>query len=330
MYRGTTVLSLALLVSAGAASAVPFTGDVPADFASAIYVEVFDSPMLIDVGLPSQAPPGTISGWDMLSVLFHYDEGSGDLSVGIDFAAICGDADGDGDEAGGAPWFTGDPIFGYDVPQLGMTEAVCVAFDFDQDGSYDLVAGIGNMDGTYRVAQFSGSPFLPAGAFGALLPQHDGGYFYAGTALAPDFELRLADISGLLTFEQNTACFDFLAFAGSYQDDGIGEDYLSGTVCFEGGTVEAFLQPADFGLAAAYPNPFNPATTLGFTLPETGIATLAVYNLQGQQIRSLMNGLQPAGYQQLSFDAGGLPSGLYIAALRQGALVSTTRLVLTK
>lgn len=323
----TRALSVVLLVSAGAALAMPFTGDATADFSLLPYVEVIDGPPPIDVGIPN-APANVVSGWDMERLLFNYDADAGELAVGMDFAVICGDADGDGGEGVTAPWLADN--FGVDLPMLSMTESVCIAFDFDQDGFFDLIAGVGIDDGIYRVSQFSGSPLLPSAAFGPLLPQYDGGHFYTPAALSPDFELSLSGADELLVFEQGSACFDFLFFAGSYQDDGIGEDFKSGTVCFEGGVVDAVVAPTTFGLGAAYPNPFNPTTTLRYTLPETGAATLTVHDLQGRLVSTLIDGLQPAGEGQATFDAAGLASGLYFATLTQGPFVSTTRLLLAK
>jgi hypothetical protein len=320
----------ALLLIAGLlpdpGSAMVLTGNVSADFAALAFVEVIDP--VGDVDLPPAAPPWTTPGWDFERVLFHYDRTTDRLFVGLDFAGIAGDADGDGDEGGTAPWLA--MLGGVDRPGLAGSEAVCIAFDLDLDGSYDLIAGTGALDDQHRVALFAGEGSLPAWAFGTTLPGHTGPHFHAPPA--GDYELAIEQWSQLAEAQWGETCFGFQVYAGSGEDDGIGEDVLLGCICFECCDYAAAAQgaPADFGLLPARPNPFNPATVLGFTLPETGEATLAVYNLQGRQVRSLLSGLQPAGSQQLSVDASGLPSGLYIAALRQGALVSTTRLVLTR
>ncbi|MBM4221291.1 MAG: T9SS type A sorting domain-containing protein, partial [Gammaproteobacteria bacterium] len=83
-------------------------------------------------------------------------------------------------------------------------------------------------------------------------------------------------------------------------------------------------------LVGAFPNPFNPATTLTLDLAQTGEVTLAVYNVNGQLVRTLVNGSMEAGHHELSFDGTGLPSGLYLARLSTAQGDQVTRLILTK
>lgn len=87
--------------------------------------------------------------------------------------------------------------------------------------------------------------------------------------------------------------------------------------------------PAEFALAQNYPNPFNPATTLTFGLPEESDIRLIVYDVMGRQVGVLAEGTMPAGEHRVTFDATGLPSGLYLARLTtpQGAFTRTMQLV---
>jgi hypothetical protein len=74
--------------------------------------------------------------------------------------------------------------------------------------------------------------------------------------------------------------------------------------------------PKEFTLSQNYPNPFNPATNFDFTLPSTGRVTLKVYNTIGEEVASLFDGIAVAGeYQQATFDASKLASGIYFARL---------------
>lgn len=73
--------------------------------------------------------------------------------------------------------------------------------------------------------------------------------------------------------------------------------------------------PEGIELYPAYPNPFNPSTTIRYRIPETGEITLAVFNLLGQKIATLVKGKQSAGEHQLTWDAEGLPSGIYYLVL---------------
>jgi Secretion system C-terminal sorting domain len=69
--------------------------------------------------------------------------------------------------------------------------------------------------------------------------------------------------------------------------------------------------PSEYAMNAAYPNPFNPSTTVSVSLPEAAELTVSVYNVNGQQVASLHQGVADAGTHSLTFDATGLSSGLY-------------------
>ena len=93
--------------------------------------------------------------------------------------------------------------------------------------------------------------------------------------------------------------------------------------------------PAPLPLLANYPNPFNPQTTISFTLPESGNAELAIYNLAGQKIRTLISGETMAGAHEVLWDGRddrGVPvsSGIYISRLRAGEQVISSRMMLVK
>ncbi|MBI3195273.1 MAG: T9SS type A sorting domain-containing protein [Ignavibacteriae bacterium] len=71
--------------------------------------------------------------------------------------------------------------------------------------------------------------------------------------------------------------------------------------------------PASFALKQDYPNPFNPTTIIEFDLPEVSIVSMKVHDLLGREITTLRNNEQlEAGTHQVTFDASGLPSGVYI------------------
>ncbi|MCH8961021.1 MAG: T9SS type A sorting domain-containing protein, partial [Bacteroidetes bacterium] len=75
-------------------------------------------------------------------------------------------------------------------------------------------------------------------------------------------------------------------------------------------------QPRTFALAPNYPNPFNPRTTIAFTLAQPSAVTLSVYDLTGRKVAALLSGeKKTTGRHSVSFDARGLASGTYVYRL---------------
>jgi hypothetical protein len=90
------------------------------------------------------------------------------------------------------------------------------------------------------------------------------------------------------------------------------------------------IAPVSFALIEANPNPFNPVTTLSFTLPEASLVVLNVYDIQGRLVITLVNGLREAGQHQVTFDGSTLASGVYLYALEAGTNSATGKMVLMK
>ena len=89
-------------------------------------------------------------------------------------------------------------------------------------------------------------------------------------------------------------------------------------------------EPAVAMPLAVSPNPFNPTTTLSYTLAEAANVELKVFNLMGQEVATLISGPQAAGAYHVSFDAGSLPSGLYLSRFTAGGQSHVSRLLLAK
>ena len=88
--------------------------------------------------------------------------------------------------------------------------------------------------------------------------------------------------------------------------------------------------PGDFALAQNYPNPFNPTTTIRYALPSRSHVTLTVFNTLGQQVATMVNETQGAGYHEVKFDGSGLASGVYFYRLKAGEYVATKRLLVVR
>ncbi len=89
-------------------------------------------------------------------------------------------------------------------------------------------------------------------------------------------------------------------------------------------------QPEEFYLSQNYPNPFNPTTKINYQLPELSFVTLKVYDVLGTEIEALVDEEKPVGTYELSWNAEGLPSGVYFYRLQAGSFVETKKMVLMK
>ena len=95
--------------------------------------------------------------------------------------------------------------------------------------------------------------------------------------------------------------------------------------------VEVGVGPRVFSLSQNYPNPFNPSTTIEFTVPSDGHATLKVYDIVGKEIATLVDGNLPAGLvQRATFDGSKVASGVYFARLQFGQKQLMKKMLLLK
>jgi hypothetical protein len=88
--------------------------------------------------------------------------------------------------------------------------------------------------------------------------------------------------------------------------------------------------PKEFSLSQNYPNPFNPKTTITFSITKESYVTLKVYNVLGEEVRTLLSEEQPLGEHNIAFDASALPSGVYFYRITAGKLMATQKMVLLR
>ncbi len=95
--------------------------------------------------------------------------------------------------------------------------------------------------------------------------------------------------------------------------------------------TESFELPETFVLKAAYPNPFNPTTTVTYGLPAAAEVRITATDLLGRQVATLVAGdMKAAGYHTVQFNADGLASGTYLIRMEAGDFVATQQVVLLK
>ena len=88
--------------------------------------------------------------------------------------------------------------------------------------------------------------------------------------------------------------------------------------------------PVEHVLLTAYPNPFNPETTINFELLDASDVNLTVYDISGREVQSLVTGHLSPGQHSVVWDADGMPSGVYFVRLEAGGYTATQKLVYMK
>ena len=116
-------------------------------------------------------------------------------------------------------------------------------------------------------------------------------------------------------------------------DDVVFREVPGGASAIDDGGLN--LIPQEFALNANYPNPFNPETTIEYSLDRTEEVTLKVYAITGQLVRTLVNSAMEAGSHQVRFngrdDFGNLlSSGVYFYQLQSAGKIATNKMILMK
>lgn len=97
------------------------------------------------------------------------------------------------------------------------------------------------------------------------------------------------------------------------------------------GTSNSHLTvPQTYSLHQNYPNPFNPTTTISFDIPKTAKVKLAIYNVVGKEIVSLVNRKMNPGSYEVNWDASNFTSGVYFYRIFSDGFVDTKKMVLIK
>jgi hypothetical protein len=85
-----------------------------------------------------------------------------------------------------------------------------------------------------------------------------------------------------------------------------------------------------YSLSNNYPNPFNPSTTISYSIPELSFTTLKVYDVLGSDVITLVNEEKPAGSYEVELNANNLPSGIYFYRIQAGNFTQTKKMMLLK
>jgi hypothetical protein len=93
---------------------------------------------------------------------------------------------------------------------------------------------------------------------------------------------------------------------------------------------ESEFLPGDFILEQNYPNPFNPNTLISFTLPRKSDVSLRIYSISGELVETLVDEVMYAGNYRVTFNAGGIASGIYFYSLKTFYGIQTKKMIFLK
>ena len=234
----------------------------------------------------------------------------------------------------------------------------------------DPIAGLGDLDNLIKWVNTNGDYVLDHNSeVDALRPwvcndYNVGPYMYSFTADANGFCVAPAYDMGAVSFgleAPDGTGIGYLAFAGetavwktgmNFVDNGsaydglyvsktgestwdifpgtyfIGQDSIKGIITNQVAVDEA--APAAFAVAQNSPNPFNPSTTISFTIAEAGNVTIDVFNVAGQKVETLANEFMAAGSHAVTWDASQVSAGLYFYRVKSGDYSKTMKMTLLK
>ncbi len=228
----------------------------------------------------------------------------------------------------GVTWtfsFTPPSIFFTGLTALDNSAYTCafdlgIYFTTDQ-GNIWLPAGFPSGASGYTVE------FIPA----------EPGMVLAGTNLEPNYIYASFNYShnfvpyseelGVHAIAEALTSNDSYSFAGTAYN-GVWRRTLPGLTGVD--NHDGPKKPDNFSLKQNYPNPFNPETTIEYSVPEGEMVTLKIYNLLGQEMKTLVNGYTSPGTYKIKFDASDLSSGIYYYRMEAGDFMQAHRMILMR
>jgi len=182
--------------------------------------------------------------------------------------------------------------------------------------------------------------------YAAIAPRRNSGwdYFWDNVCKVP--YLLNANRTKFVTFDDSASVAGKCEYAGLNGLGGVmiwalGQDVINNTQplleavgrAMGTGTAVAMTNPVaahEFFLYGNYPNPFNPSTTITFELERALPVKLSIYNLNGEVVEILQEGLASAGRHEMTWRATGYASGVYFFKLEAGSLRATRKMIFAK
>lgn len=144
-----------------------------------------------------------------------------------------------------------------------------------------------------------------------------------------DYSLAKGTHTITIAYREEGTGLDKLAITNSgYAPVGLGGEAVN--ICTTMGVKTSTKAPGAYELGQNYPNPFNPETTIKYTVPRYGYVSLKVFDVLGNEIADLVNGMKQAGNYIVSFYGKDLASGVYIYRMKAGGFVDSKKIILIK
>jgi len=145
-----------------------------------------------------------------------------------------------------------------------------------------------------------------------------------------DVEFKWVVPSGLPSYPRIYAVLDQEnAITEIHENNNKGFNVL-GASSVSGIEDENYFIPTEYVLYQSYPNPFNPSTTIKYSLPNSDVVSLKVFDILGREVTVLLDEYKTAGTHAVEFNASGLASGVYFYQLRAQSFVETKKMVLLR
>ena len=207
-------------------------------------------------------------------------------------------------------------------------------------GSFNFDLGIANVGEVGCVMDVWTNISLPGGAYYPIVNRENINFAIGASILRPDLTQfvpaqALGGVYSYNAYVRNHLTWELLAedsFNFTKEAPNGSANHNNGWALYgwDGDAVVSGDLPAEYSLHPAYPNPFNPETTLSFSLPDAGNISLVVYDITGREITRLAEGYYQAGIHASVFDGHAISSGVYFARLDAGGKCFTEKLLLIK
>ena len=90
------------------------------------------------------------------------------------------------------------------------------------------------------------------------------------------------------------------------------------------------ILPEEFSITSIYPNPFNPRTTINFSLPNSSNVNIKIYDIYGREVETLIDQFYNAGYHSVIWNANNKPTGIYFLSIKAGNFIGNRKMMLIK